>query len=43
MSTNEGYNIPKPLIDINGTPLVVKAAKCLPKADKLIFYVDMII
>lgn len=34
---DEGYNIPKPLIDINGLPMIVRAAKCLPPADLWIF------
>jgi dTDP-glucose pyrophosphorylase len=32
-----GYTIPKPLIDIHGIPMVVRAAKALPFADKWIF------
>lgn len=32
-----GYSTPKPLIDIKGLPMVVRAAKCLPEADKWIF------
>lgn len=32
-----GYNLPKPLIDVNGKPMFVRAVKSLPKADKLIF------
>ena len=34
---NAGYKIPKPLININGLPMVIRAAKCLPKADQWIF------
>ena len=35
---NQGYRLPKPLIPINGMPMVVRAAKCLPKsADLWIF------
>jgi dTDP-glucose pyrophosphorylase len=34
---DEGYTTPKPLIDVNGLPMVVRAAKALPKADKYIF------
>ena len=34
---NAGYGIPKPLIEIDGLPMVVKAAKCLPDADHWIF------
>lgn len=32
-----GYTIPKPLIPVAGVPMVVRAARCLPKADKWIF------
>lgn len=32
-----GFRTPKPLIDINGMPMVVRAAKSLPDADKWIF------
>ena len=32
-----GYVTPKPLIKINGVPMVVKAAKSLPNADRWIF------
>ena len=32
-----GYVTPKPLIDINGLPMVVQAAKSLPQADQWIF------
>ena len=31
------YKIPKPLIDINGIPMVIRAAKSLPPADQWIF------
>jgi dTDP-glucose pyrophosphorylase len=34
---DEGYTIPKPMIDINGLPMIIKAAKCLPNADMWIF------
>jgi len=34
---NAGYNTPKPLIEIDGLPMVVQAAKTLPPADKWIF------
>ena len=33
----KGYKIPKPLIPINGVPMVVRAAKCLPDAELWIF------
>ena len=32
-----GYKVPKPLIEIEGLPMVVKAAKTLPPADQWIF------
>ena len=32
-----GYSTPKPLIDINGYPMIVRAANSLPEADKWIF------
>lgn len=32
-----GYTTPKPLIDTDGVPMVVRAAKSLPVADKYIF------
>lgn len=32
-----GYTTPKPLIEIDHIPMVVRAAKALPKADKYIF------
>lgn len=34
---DEGYNIPKPFITVGGVPMVVAAAKSLPKCDKYIF------
>ena len=34
---DEGYRTPKPLIEINGIPMFVHAAKALPKADLYIF------
>ena len=33
----EGYKIPKPLIPINGVPMIFRAVDCLPKADKYVF------
>lgn len=33
----EGYNKPKPLIDLDGLPMVVKAAECLPHCKDQIF------
>jgi len=34
---DEGFKTPKPFIEINGLPMVIRAAKCLPKADYWIF------
>lgn len=33
----KGYKVPKPLIPIDEKPMVVRAAECLPNADKWIF------
>ena len=30
---NLGYKTQKPLININGEPMFIKSAKCMPKAD----------
>jgi CTP:phosphocholine cytidylyltransferase-like protein len=35
--SKEGYNIPKPLLDIEGLPMIIKAVECLPKTSKKIF------
>jgi len=32
-----GFTIPKPFIDVDGMPMVVRACKALPAADKNIF------
>ena len=32
-----GYNLPKPLININGEPMFIRSAKCMPDADLWIF------
>jgi dTDP-glucose pyrophosphorylase len=32
-----GFRIPKPFLDVDGEPMVVKAARCLPPADLWIF------
>jgi bifunctional N-acetylglucosamine-1-phosphate-uridyltransferase/glucosamine-1-phosphate-acetyltransferase GlmU-like protein len=34
---NEGFDIPKPLININGEPMVIQAVKCLPCSKKNLF------
>lgn len=33
----KGYNIPKPLLNVNKKPMVVSAVDCLPQTDKKIF------
>ena len=33
----EGNNLPKPLIPVNGIPMIYRAVDCLPKADKYVF------
>ena len=35
--SSEGYFLPKPLIDVDGKPMVVQAVECLPKSDRNIF------
>jgi len=35
--TKEGIELPKPLIPIDGIPMIFKAVDCLPKADKYVF------
>jgi len=32
-----GYQIPKPFIDVDGVPMVIRACQALPKADRYIF------
>lgn len=34
---DEGYNLPKPVIPVDGVPMVIAAAKSLPHADKYVF------
>ena len=36
---NLGYKTQKPLININGEPMFIKSAKCMPKADLWIFLI----
>lgn len=38
--SDAGYTVPKPLIEVDGEPMVVSAARSLPKADKLVFVVS---
>ena len=35
--SKEGYEIPKPLLDIEGLPMIIQAVECLPKTNKKIF------
>ncbi len=35
--SDAGYSMPKPLVPIDGIPMAVKAARCLPDADNWIF------
>lgn len=37
--SEQGYTLPKPLIPINGEPMIWKVIDCLPPADKWIFVV----
>lgn len=34
---NEGYETPKPLIEVSGKPMIVQACASMPKADKWVF------
>ena len=34
---NDGYNIPKPLLNIEGIPMIIKAVDCLPFTNEKIF------
>ena len=34
---NAGYSLPKPLIDVEGLPMVIRSAQSLPHADHWIF------
>ena len=35
--SKEGYETPKPLLDIEGLPMIIQAVECLPKTSKKIF------
>jgi NDP-sugar pyrophosphorylase family protein len=35
--SKEGYKTPKPLLDIEGLPMIIQAVECLPKTSKKIF------
>jgi NDP-sugar pyrophosphorylase family protein len=34
---NNGYTTPKPLLDVEGLPMIIKAVECLPETSKKIF------
>jgi len=34
---NRGYNVPKPLLDVNGLPMVIQAVNCLPRTTNNVF------
>ena len=34
---DEGYSLPKPLLDVVGKPMILQAVDCLPKSDKNVF------
>jgi NDP-sugar pyrophosphorylase family protein len=35
--THRGYNISKPLLDVNGNPMVIEAIRCLPNTTNYVF------
>ena len=35
--TEEGYNLPKPLLDVDGLPMILQAVDCLPESDNNVF------
>ena len=35
--SEEGYKLPKPMLDIDGKPMVIQSVNCLPESDKNIF------
>jgi len=37
--TKSGSPLPKPLIEIGGEPMIIRAIKCLPKCDKYVFVI----
>ena len=37
--SDEGYTLPKPLIDVNGKPMIIEACQSLPQADLWIFVI----
>jgi len=37
--SEEGYPLPKPMLDIDGKPMVIQAVNCLPSCDKNVFIV----
>ena len=37
--TNKNYLLPKPLIDVNGLPMIIQAVNCLPETSNKIFII----
>ena len=35
--TEEGYDLPKPLLDVDGLPMILQAVDCLPESDNNVF------
>jgi NDP-sugar pyrophosphorylase family protein len=35
--SDEGYLLPKPMIDVNGKPMIIQSVNCLPKSDTNVF------
>jgi NDP-sugar pyrophosphorylase family protein len=35
--SSEGIKIPKPLVEVNGVPMIIRSTNCLPRADKYVF------
>jgi dTDP-glucose pyrophosphorylase len=34
-----GFDLPKPMIDVDGKPMVIQAVNCLPISDENVFYI----
>ena len=34
---NEGYELPKPLLEVDGLPMILQSVDCLPKSDNNVF------
>jgi len=35
--SQKGYELPKPMLEVDGEPMIVKAVQCLPKSDNNVF------